>query len=169
VCHVSLGVGACSDRYIRFWDLETHHILCSCVYYHLPEPAEDKPAVGPGVQAAPTVSSTGHTAAAPTAKQPAQQPKSHHHHHKHHHGHHKHHQTRHFAPSHANAAHVAPDEVLRILKVSDSEDLLIGTFILQCVYVALFLATALSGVLHHSTHALLLRLYCASYSVQPHC
>jgi len=27
-------IGACSDRYFRFWDLETNLVLCSCPYYH---------------------------------------------------------------------------------------------------------------------------------------
>lgn len=27
-------IGACSDKFLRFWDLTTHRVLCSCCYYH---------------------------------------------------------------------------------------------------------------------------------------
>lgn len=29
-------IGACSDRYLRFWDLDTYTVLCSCLYIDLP-------------------------------------------------------------------------------------------------------------------------------------
>lgn len=119
--------GACSDKYVRFWDTETHHILCSCLYYHVPEPpAEENPA---GSATAPTLSAS-----------PQHRPHVHKRHHSHHHYHHGHRpsvddpeeRARHmnFPPSHANGHQVPADEVLRILKVSDSEDLLIGELLL---------------------------------------
>jgi hypothetical protein len=38
-----LILAACSDGYIRFWDVEYLSILCSCIYYHKPETSEPDP------------------------------------------------------------------------------------------------------------------------------
>jgi hypothetical protein len=109
-----LCAGACSDKYLRFWDLETHHILCSCLYYHVPDPpASEANAAPPASHSDPVLGSKHHRR---------------HHHHQHHGAHKKVPHLHNLPPSHAGSKTVAADEVLRIVKVSDCEDLLIGTY-----------------------------------------
>jgi hypothetical protein len=87
-------IGACSDRYLRFWDLETFSVLCSCLYIDpilLPEMQQNLGSTssgggggggGGGVQYKPT-------------------------------------------KVHIPSSQLA-DEVIRLLQVSDSEDMLVG-------------------------------------------
>lgn len=143
-------VGACSDKYIRFWDLETHHILCACLYYHIPEPTDAETsstkdtANAPPLGANPSAPQAGAPAGSNALVQPQGAGHRHHHHHRKHHG-----QT---APSQAAAHNVPVDEVLRHLKVSDSEDLLIGkqrywSILLFCLHLQMRIFELLSNQL----------------------
>ena len=124
-------IGACSDKYMRFWDLSSHHILCSCCYYHRTDAEQE------ALNKNHSNETAGHS----------------HHHHRHHtflhkngavlggtmrHHQHHHHNGKQGSGTGDEAGHAhkqksktdsAPvDEVLRLLKVSDSEDLLIGAY-----------------------------------------
>ena len=96
--------------------METHHILCSCLYYHVPEDNTTGSSTGMGKSDHPSGPDNTH-----------------------HSDHHKHQQQQqqrvhprsklnpqYIPPSHATAPNTPPDEILRTLKVSDSEDMLIG-------------------------------------------
>lgn len=119
-------LGACSDKYIRFWDMETHHILCSCLYYHVPEESTTGSSTGMGKSDHPSGPDNTH-----------------------HSDHHKHQQQQqqrvhprsklnpqYIPPSHATAPNTPPDEILRTLKVSDSEDMLIGKPLILSFFVS---------------------------------
>ncbi len=62
-------VGACSDRHMRFWDLATHDVLCSCCYYHRLESHD-----GHDKHAWPPPSSSPPQQQLPSASRPPQRP-----------------------------------------------------------------------------------------------
>jgi hypothetical protein len=99
-------IGACSDRYLRFWDAETFHVLCSCLYLDVFE----------------TAASSSSTADAPAAAAAAAVGGGHS-----------------FNPNNNNyysnststrptKQHVTAGDSLRLLQVSDSEDVLVGGY-----------------------------------------